>query len=75
MAASLAACDRMWIRKLLSGLFECKLEATIVHYNNQSGIKLSENPVFQDRSKHIDIRYHFIERLCTEKEPFSCAAA
>ena len=28
--------------------------------DNQSGIRLPENPVFHDRSKHIDIRYHFI---------------
>ena len=28
--------------------------------DNQSGIRLSENPVFHDRSKHIDIRCHFI---------------
>ena len=44
------------LRKLLSGLFEFELEATVVHCDNQSGIKLSENPVFHDRSKHIDIR-------------------
>ena len=25
-----------------------------------SCIKISENPVFHDRSKHIEIRYHFI---------------
>jgi hypothetical protein len=29
--------------------------------DNQSCIKLSENPVFHDRSKHIEIRYHFIQ--------------
>ena len=29
--------------KLLSGLFECELEATVVHYDNQSGIRLYEN--------------------------------
>ena len=54
MATNLDACEGMWLRKLLSGLFEC---------DNQSGIKLSENPVFHDQSKHIDIRYHFL-RYC-----------
>eukprot|EP00253_Pinus_taeda_P030695 PITA_30695 len=28
-----------------------------------SGIRLSENPVFRDRSKHIDIKYHFIRDM------------
>ena len=55
MAASLADYEGMWLRKLLSGLFECELEAKVVHCHNQSSIKLSENPVFHDRSKHIDI--------------------
>ena len=32
----------------------------MIYYDNQSCIKLSENPVFHDRSKHIEIRYHFI---------------
>ena len=60
MAASMAACEGMWLRKLLSRLFECELEATVVQCDNQSGIKLSENLVFHDRSKHIDIIYHFL---------------
>jgi hypothetical protein len=60
MAASLAACEALWLRKLLLGLFRQELEATVIHCDNQSCIKLSENPVFHDRSKHIDIRYHFI---------------
>ena len=54
MEASLAACEGMWLRKLLSGLFECELEGTIVHCENLSGIKQSENIVFHDWSK-IDI--------------------
>ena len=28
--------------------------------DNQSAIALSRNPVFHDRSKHIDVCYHFI---------------
>ena len=66
MAASIAACEGMWLRKLLAGLFECELEATVVHCDNQSGIKLSKNPVFHDRSKHIDIKYHFL-RDCVQR--------
>jgi hypothetical protein len=49
MAASQASCEAIWLRKLLVGLFGQELL-----------IKLSENPVFHDRSKHIEIKYHFI---------------
>ena len=37
------------------------MEATKIFCYNQSCIKLSENPVFHDRSKHIDIQCHFIK--------------
>jgi hypothetical protein len=60
MAASQASCEAIWLHKLLIGLFGQKLQSTIIHCDNQSCIKLSENPVFHDRSKHIEIRYHFI---------------
>jgi hypothetical protein len=66
MAASLEACEALWLRKLLLGLFGEELHATVIHCDNQSCIRLSENPVFHDRSKHIDIRYHFI-RDCVQR--------
>ena len=39
------------------------LDTAVILCDNQSGIRLSENPVFHDRSKHIDIRYHFIRDM------------
>ena len=48
MAGNMAEYEGMWLRKLLVGLFECELEDTVVHCDNQSGIRLSENPVFHD---------------------------
>ena len=60
IAASIACCEAVWLRKLFSELFGHVLDTTVILCHNQSGIRLSENPVFHDRSKHIDIRYHFI---------------
>ena len=54
------------VEELLARLFECELEATVVHCDNQSGIGLSENLVFHDERKHIDIRYHFL-RDCVQR--------
>ena len=52
-----------WLRKLLSDLFGGKLDSTFIHCDNQSCFKLSENTVFHDRSKHIEMKYHFIRDL------------
>ena len=60
MAASLAACKAIWMRKILVGFFDSHLDPTVIYCDNQSCIKLSINPVFHDRSKHIDIWYHHI---------------
>eukprot|EP00253_Pinus_taeda_P010861 PITA_10861 len=60
MAPSQASCEAIWLRKLLYGLFDQELRKTVIHCDNQSCIKLTENPVLHDRSKHIDIIYHFI---------------
>ncbi len=60
MAASQAGCEALWLRKMLHGLFGQMLRPTMIYCDNQSFIKLYENPVFHDRSKHIEFRYHFI---------------
>ena len=49
--------EAMWLRKMLSGLFDLEMDATCIYCDNQSCIKLSENPVFHDKSKHIEIKY------------------
>eukprot|EP00253_Pinus_taeda_P032123 PITA_32123 len=65
MVASTALCEAIWLTKLLVNLFKRNMEATRIMCDNQSCIKLSENPVFHDRSKHIDIWCHFV-RDCVQ---------
>ena len=67
MVASLAACEAIWMRKILVGLFSSHLDPTVIYCDNQICIKLLVNLVFHDRSKHIDIRYHHI-RDCVQQK-------
>jgi hypothetical protein len=53
MAASQASCEALWLHKMLVGFFGVQLRPTMIYCDNQSCIKLSENLVFHDRSKHI----------------------
>jgi hypothetical protein len=48
---------------LLTGLFDLEMETTAILCDNQSCIKMTENPVFHDKSKHIEIRYHYIRDM------------
>ena len=58
-----ASCEVVWLQKLLSDLFDLQMDATCIHCDNQSCVKLPENPVFHDKSKHIKIKYHYIRDM------------
>jgi hypothetical protein len=58
-----ASCEAIWLQKLLTDLFDLEMEATTILCDNQSCMKMTENPVFHDRSKHIEIRYHYIRDM------------
>ena len=63
VATCLTSCEAMWLRKLLSDLFDIHMDATCIYCDNQSYVRLSENLVFHDKSKHIEIKYHYIRDM------------
>ena len=67
VAACLASCEAVWLRKLLSDLCDLQLDATCIYCDNQSCVKLSENPMFHDKSNHIEIKYYYIRDRCIEE--------
>ena len=38
----------------------CQYETVMIYGDNQGAIALTKNPINHQRSKHIDVRYHFI---------------
>ncbi|GMI79370.1 cysteine-rich RLK (RECEPTOR-like protein kinase) 8 [Hibiscus trionum] len=60
VAASWCVCHAIWLRNLLSKMKLKQLAATVIQVDNKSTIELEKNPVNHERSKHIDVRFHFI---------------
>jgi hypothetical protein len=65
VAAASAACQGVWLRRLLASLTGVEAEQVTLKVDNESAIALIKNPVHHDRTKHIDIKYHYI-RDCVE---------
>jgi hypothetical protein len=55
IVACSASCEAIWLQKLLISLFDLEMEATLILCDSQSCIKMTENHVFHDKSKHIEI--------------------
>ncbi|CAJ2652613.1 unnamed protein product [Trifolium pratense] len=63
IAAASSACQGIWLRNVLKQLRQEQVTCTTIYCDNSSSIKLSKNPVMHGRSKHIDVRYHFLRDL------------
>jgi hypothetical protein len=62
VAMTHAAKEAIWLRKLIAELFRPLEHPITLHGDNQSAIALAYSDIgqFHARTKHIDIRYHFI---------------
>ena len=52
--------EALWLRSLLSEVFEPITAPTTLFSDNQSAIALTRDHQYHARTKHIDVRYHFI---------------
>ncbi|CAL8085699.1 unnamed protein product [Prunus armeniaca] len=61
ISAAEATTQAIWLRFVLEDFGELQAEATPLQCDNTSAISITKNPVFHQRTKHIDRRYHFIK--------------
>jgi hypothetical protein len=67
ISLSLEVHEAVWLCNILKYLFDHEMDPTIVHYDNHSCVNLSENPLFHDRLKHIEIKYNYIRDMVHRK--------
>ena len=68
IAAANCATQAIWLRRMLRFLKHEEGSPTTLCCDSKSAIELTKHPVFHGRSKHIDIKFHFIRNLVNEKE-------
>ena len=60
VAAAAGACQGVWLSRLIADLMGRDVQKFRLLVDNKSAIELSKNPVFHERSKHIDTCFHYI---------------
>ncbi|GMF54636.1 unnamed protein product [Phytophthora fragariaefolia] len=58
----------IWMRRLLKDMSVDQVGATVIYEDNQGAMTLAKNVGYQARTKHIDIRYHFIREKMARNE-------
>ena len=59
VVASACCAQLLWMRQTLLD-FGCRFTKILLLCDNESAIKLANNPISHSRTKHIDIRHHFL---------------
>jgi hypothetical protein len=67
VALATATQEAKFLKQLLEDMTCCKSKPVQIGVDNRSAISLAKNPVHHNRSKHIDIKYHFV-RLEVQNE-------
>ena len=67
VALSTASQEAVWLRRLLQNVLKKQDNPTVVYEDNQGTIELTKNPKFHNRTKHIDVSYHFVREQVDNK--------
>ena len=60
--------EAVWLRRLLQSLREGQARPTTIFEDNRGAISLSKNPKDHTRTKHIDIKYHYVRDAVQNNE-------
>ena len=67
VAVTEASKEMIWLNGCLEEL-DLKQGRGVLYCDSQSAIHLTKNPVYHTRTKHIDVKYHFIRSLVEDRK-------
>lgn len=61
-AMTLVTCELIWLKQLLQELEQETVSPVKLICDNQAALHIALNPVFYERTKHMEIDCHFIKQ-------------
>ena len=68
IALTECAKESLWLGNLHRELNPKSKEPFVLFEDNQASIKIASNNIFSNRTKHVDVKYHFIRDLVNNKK-------
>lgn len=63
VAVTITACQVVWLRRLMGDLMQEQMEPIVIYCDSQSIVTMTRNQVMHGRTKHIEIKHHYIRDL------------
>ena len=67
MSLTTATQEALWLRRLLSEIKAIPAAPTVIKEDNQGIIAVAKNPISHARTKHIDIKFHFVRETLQDE--------
>ncbi|RDX90002.1 Copia protein, partial [Mucuna pruriens] len=67
-AMASATCELIWVKQLIQELKFADVQPMELYCDNQATLHIASNPVFHERTKHIEIDCHFVWEKLLAKE-------
>ncbi|MCO5594353.1 hypothetical protein L7F22_048383 [Adiantum nelumboides] len=67
VVASEACKEAIWLGRLVTDL-GIKEETSMLHCDSQSAIQLARSTVYHSKTKHVDVKCHFIREMVEDKQ-------
>ncbi|RDX96421.1 hypothetical protein CR513_20926, partial [Mucuna pruriens] len=67
-AMASATCELIWVKQLIQELKFADVQPMKLYCDNQATLHIAFNPVFHERTKHIEIDCHFVQEKLLAKE-------
>ena len=61
-------CELIWVKQFLRELNFCEIQTMKMYCDNQAALHIASNPVFHERTKHIEIDCQFVRKKLMTKE-------